>query len=67
MATIIDFQSAQSVRIRTESARLPGGEAEIVIFPGIRVEYWRELERPKAPEAPAATRPRKRRPKKPRD
>lgn len=64
MATIIEFPAE---RTRSAGERLSGAEAEIVIFPGIRVEYWRDLERPKEPEPPtesATPKTRKRRSKK---
>lgn len=66
MATILEFRAACG-RTRTAGERASGTEAEIVMFPGVRVEYWRDLERPKEPETPttaAAPKARKRRAKK---
>lgn len=48
MATILKFDAAERVHNPTEPRRLQVEKsAEIVIFPGVRYEYWLE------PEAPA--------------
>jgi hypothetical protein len=57
MATILEFR-AGCVR-GSHSARLQGSSAEIVIFPGIRYERWKEGETP-APAQPKIKRQRHR-------
>lgn len=48
MATILKFDAAERVQNPSEPRRLRlQKSAEIVIFPGVRYEYWPE------PEAPA--------------
>jgi len=42
MATILAFPDFAAHPIRNRSAGRARGSAEIIIFPGIRVEYWDE-------------------------
>jgi hypothetical protein len=49
MGTIVEFRAVPG-RAVTPPGVLSGKSADIVIFPGIRIERWEE----KPPEAPAA-------------
>jgi hypothetical protein len=40
MATIIEFRGNERVSLSDSADRLPRATAQIVIFPGVRVEYW---------------------------
>lgn len=53
MADIVDLATASARRVR--EARPATGSAEIIIFPGVRIERWEQ-----AP-APQAAKPRNRR------
>lgn len=56
MATILKFAAAERLADPTTPRRLRARQsAEIVIFPGVRYEYWQE---PEATAAPAIERDR---------